>query len=86
MVSFGDFALADVLSPAITVLEQSPELLGRLAAQRLFARLDGDRSDPVNTVIPVRLVPRGSGEVVSAGSPAGGGVGAHDDPVVKGQA
>ena len=34
MVSFGDFALADVLSPAITVLEQSPELLGRLAAQR----------------------------------------------------
>ncbi|WP_426637689.1 LacI family DNA-binding transcriptional regulator [Planosporangium sp. 12N6] len=72
MVSFGDFALADVLSPAITVLEQSPELLGRLAAERLFARLDGDRSDPVNTVIPLRLVPRGSGEIV----PNGGGAGA----------
>ncbi|RCG25853.1 LacI family transcriptional regulator [Sphaerisporangium album] len=67
MVSFGDFALADVLSPAITVLEQSPELLGRLAAERLFARLDGDRSDPVNTVIPVRLVPRGSGEIIPGG-------------------
>ncbi|MEV7965521.1 LacI family DNA-binding transcriptional regulator [Sphaerisporangium sp. NPDC088356] len=64
MVSFGDFALADVLSPAITVLEQSPELLGRLAAERLFARLDGDRCDPINTVIPVRLVPRGSGEII----------------------
>nr|WP_240948358.1 LacI family DNA-binding transcriptional regulator [Planosporangium mesophilum] len=72
MVSFGDFALADVLSPAITVLEQSPELLGRLAAERLFARLDGDHSDPVNTVIPLRLVPRGSGEIV----PSGGGAGA----------
>ncbi|MCW2882498.1 MAG: LacI family transcriptional regulator [Sphaerisporangium sp.] len=68
MVSFGDFALADVVSPAITVLEQSPELLGRLAAERLFARLDGDHSDPINTVIPLRLVPRGSGEIVPAGS------------------
>jgi LacI family transcriptional regulator len=86
MVSFGDFALADVLSPAITVLEQSPELLGRLAAQRLFARLDGDRSEPVNTVIPVRLVSRGSGEVVPAGSPDGTGVDAHDDSVLNGQA
>jgi LacI family transcriptional regulator len=78
MVSFGDFALADVLSPAITVLEQSPELLGRLAAERLFARLDGDDSDPVNTVIPVRLVPRGSGEILpSGGDPDGvGGAGA----------
>ena len=86
MVSFGDFALADVLSPAITVLEQSPELLGRLAAQRLFARLDGDRSEPVNTVIPVRLVARGSGEVVPAGSPDGTGVDTHDDPILNGQA
>jgi LacI family transcriptional regulator len=77
MVSFGDFALADVLSPAITVLEQSPELLGRLAAERLFARLDGDDSDPVNTVIPLRLVPRGSGEMLPGGNPdAAGGVGA----------
>jgi LacI family transcriptional regulator len=70
MVSFGDFALADVLSPAITVLEHSPELLGRLAAERLFVRLDGDHSDPVNTVIPLRLVPRGSGEIVAVGMPA----------------
>jgi LacI family transcriptional regulator len=67
------------------VLEQSPELLGRLAAQRLFARLDGDRSDPVNTVIPVRLVARGSGEVVPAGSPDGTAVDTHDDPVLNGQ-
>jgi LacI family transcriptional regulator len=63
MVSFGDFALADVLSPAITVVEQSPELLGRLAVERLFARLDGSQQAPINTVIPLRLVPRGSGEI-----------------------
>ncbi|MGV9567794.1 LacI family DNA-binding transcriptional regulator [Streptomyces sp. NPDC003480] len=62
-VSFGDFALADVLSPAVTVLEHPPELLGRLAAERLFARLDGDQNDPLSTVIPLRLIPRGSGEI-----------------------
>jgi LacI family transcriptional regulator len=69
VVSFGDFALADVLSPAITVLEHSPELLGRLAVERLFIRLDGDHGDPVSTVIPLRLVPRGSGEIVPVGKP-----------------
>jgi LacI family transcriptional regulator len=62
-VSFGDFALADVLSPAVTVLEHSPGLLGRLAAERLFIRLDGEDSDPVSTVIPLHLVARGSGEL-----------------------
>jgi LacI family transcriptional regulator len=77
VVSFGDFALADVLSPAITVLEHSPELLGRLAVERLFIRLDGDHSGPVSTVIPLRLVPRGSGEIVPVGKPtAVDGVGA----------
>jgi LacI family transcriptional regulator len=63
-VSFGDFALADVLQPAITVLEQSPELLGRLAVERFFIRLDGDHREPVSTVIPLRLIPRGSGEIM----------------------
>jgi LacI family transcriptional regulator len=81
MVSFGDFALADVLSPAITVLEQSPELLGRLAAERLFARLDGDHSDPVNTVIPLRLIPRGSGEIVPDGDPDAAGAAASGSSV-----
>jgi LacI family transcriptional regulator len=82
MVSFGDFALADVLSPAITVLEQAPELLGRLAVERLFDRLDGDHGDPVSTVIPVRLVARGSGEIVPAGKPAlADGVRAAGTPV-----
>lgn len=66
MVSFGDFALADVLEPAITVLEHSPELLGRLAVERFLARLDGDDGDPVSTVIPLRLIPRGSGEILPA--------------------
>jgi LacI family transcriptional regulator len=70
VVSFGDFVLADVLSPAITVLEHSPELLGRLAVERLFLRLDGAGSEPVNTVIPLRLVARGSGEIGPPGGPA----------------
>ncbi|HEV7955648.1 MAG TPA: LacI family DNA-binding transcriptional regulator [Marisediminicola sp.] len=73
LVSFGDFSLADLLSPAITVLEQSPELLGRLAAERLFTRLDGNRAEPVSTVIPLRLITRGSGEII-AGEQADSGV------------
>jgi LacI family transcriptional regulator len=64
LVSFGDFVLAEVLSPAVTVLEQSAELLGRLAAERLFLRLDGDGGEPVQTVIPLQLIPRGSGELL----------------------
>jgi LacI family transcriptional regulator len=37
--------------------------VGRLAAERLFARLDGDRSAPAVTTVPTRLIPRGSGEL-----------------------
>jgi LacI family transcriptional regulator len=40
-----------------------PTELGRLAARLLFARLDGDRSDPKTHVVPTHLIPRGSGEI-----------------------
>jgi LacI family transcriptional regulator len=62
-LSFGDFALAEALSPAVSVLEHSPEVLGRMAVQRLFKRLDGEQGPPAETVIPLQLIPRGSGEL-----------------------
>jgi len=63
VVGFGDFPLADVLSPAVTVIDQDPHQLGELCAERLLARLDGDSSEARTTVVPVQLIIRGSGEI-----------------------
>lgn len=64
LVGFGDFPMAAALSPAITVLDQDPAGLGRIAVERLLQRIE-DPSAPVrrSTVLPVRLIPRGSGEL-----------------------
>ncbi|GAA3391288.1 LacI family DNA-binding transcriptional regulator [Cryptosporangium minutisporangium] len=61
LVSFGDFPLASSLRPALTVVDQNPEALGRFAATRLFDRIDqpGRRLRRL-TVLPVRLVERES--------------------------
>lgn len=62
-VSFGDFAMAASLAPPVTVVDHSPEAIGRLAADRLLDRMGGDET-PVRTLTaPLHLVPRGSGEV-----------------------
>jgi LacI family transcriptional regulator len=63
LVGFDDFELADLLDPPVSVVTSDPGLLGQTAAELLFARLDGDTSPPRRIVLPVRLVPRGSGEV-----------------------
>jgi LacI family transcriptional regulator len=63
LVGFDDFELADLLDPPVSVVGVDPGLLGKTAAELLFARLDGDTSPPRRIVLPVRLVPRGSGEV-----------------------
>jgi LacI family transcriptional regulator len=61
LVSYGDFPLASSLRPALTVIDQDPEALGRFAATRLFDRIDqpGRRLRRL-TVLPVRLVERES--------------------------
>jgi LacI family transcriptional regulator len=63
LVGFDDFELADLLDPPVSVVALDPGLLGQAAAELLFARLAGDTSPPRRVVLPVRLVPRGSGEV-----------------------
>jgi LacI family transcriptional regulator len=63
LLGFDDFPLADLLDPPVSVVAQDPALLGRTAAERLFARLEGDRTPPRNVVVPTRLIPRGSGEI-----------------------
>lgn len=63
LVGFDDVALADLLRPGLTVMAQDPAALGRLAAQRLFDRVDGDASPPAVLTVATRLLPRGSGEL-----------------------
>jgi LacI family transcriptional regulator len=65
MVGFDDFPLADMLDPGVTVVAQDAERIGRLAAEILFSRLDGDRSPARNVVVDTSLIPRGSGEIAA---------------------
>ncbi|WP_295830563.1 LacI family DNA-binding transcriptional regulator [uncultured Microbacterium sp.] len=66
LISFGDFTLAEVLEPGITYVDHDPRLLGAAAFRRLRElALDPD-AEPTRTVVPTRLVERGSGEVAVA--------------------
>ncbi len=61
LIGFDDLILADALDPGVTVMAQDPNRMGTLAAERLFARLDGDRSPAETYIVPGRLIVRGSG-------------------------
>jgi LacI family transcriptional regulator len=63
LIGFDDIPMADMVDPAISVVAQDAQALGRAAADLLFRRLDGDRSPAVQHVEPVTLVRRGSGEI-----------------------
>jgi LacI family transcriptional regulator len=63
LVGFDDFALADLLEPGITVVSQDVGAIGRIVAERLFVRIDGDLSPPETRLVPTSLIRRGSGEI-----------------------
>ena len=64
VVGFGDFPMAGALSPAITVLDQDPARLGRIAVERLVQCIENPEAKVRRrTVLPVQLIPRGSGEL-----------------------
>ena len=69
LVGFDDIPLAALLEPGITVITQDPAGIGHVAAERLFARIDGDASPAETVTLPARLIERGSGEI-SAADPA----------------
>jgi LacI family transcriptional regulator len=63
LLGFDDIALADIVEPAISVVAQDPQAIGRAAAELLFRRMDGDASPSVHHVVSVSLIARGSGEI-----------------------
>lgn len=63
LVAFDDVELGDLLVPGLTVVAQDPVAIGRVAAELLFARMDGERGPSQRVEVPTRLIPRGSGEI-----------------------
>lgn len=62
-VGFDDLALANVVSPALTVVSQQPQTLGNMAAETLFRRIDGDDGPVQRHLVDPPLILRGSGEI-----------------------
>jgi LacI family transcriptional regulator len=75
VVTFDDVELAEALEPALTVVAQDAEDIGRAAAATALARLDGDRSRARTITVPTRLIIRGSGERPAPRGGAGPGPG-----------
>jgi LacI family transcriptional regulator len=63
LVGFDDLPLADAVEPGLTVVAQDAAELGRLTAELLFARLDGDGGPTRRVEVPTALIERGSGEL-----------------------
>jgi LacI family transcriptional regulator len=63
LVGFDDVELADLLRTPVTVVRQSAAVMGRVAAEIAYARLDGEDGPPSHRVLPCELVIRGSGEI-----------------------
>jgi LacI family transcriptional regulator len=66
LIGFDDFELADLVTPAVTVVAQDAAKLGRAAAELLFARMSGDASPPRRVVLPTRLIVRESSEAFAS--------------------
>ena len=60
LFSFDDFDLADMLTPALSVVQQPAEMLGREAARLLFERLAGSGGKSRTLVVPTNLIIRQS--------------------------
>lgn len=63
LVGFGDFAMADALVPAVTVVDHSGAALGRAAMARLTRRIREPDLASEAVTVPVALLERGSGEL-----------------------
>lgn len=64
MVGFDDVVLSDLVEPALSLVLQDPAALGRLAGERIYARLAGETDPPTTAIVlPGTVTARGSGEI-----------------------
>ena len=63
LVGLGDYAMADALDPAVTVVDHHGAAVGRGAATRLLQRIAEPELAPRTVHVPVTLLQRGSGEI-----------------------
>ena len=67
VVGFGDFPMAAALAPAVTVVDQDPAGLGRIAVERLLQRIEDPQAEPRRrTVLPGSPDPERIGRAASA--------------------
>jgi LacI family transcriptional regulator len=64
LVGFGDFAMADALDPAVSVVDHDGAAIGREAAARLLRRIQEPELPAATIHVPVALLQRGSGELL----------------------
>lgn len=59
VVGFDDFELSHLMPRPLTVIAYDNLELGRVGANLLYRRIEGDRSSPKTVVLPTRLIRRG---------------------------
>jgi LacI family transcriptional regulator, galactose operon repressor len=59
LVGFDDFELAHLMPRPLTVISYDTRQLGRIGAEMLFRRIDGQRPRPSTIILPTQLVERG---------------------------
>jgi LacI family transcriptional regulator len=60
LVGYDDFGISRLTTPAITTVRVPAEELGRQAAMRLFALIDGTSEPITHDTVPIELVTRES--------------------------
>jgi LacI family transcriptional regulator len=78
LVGFDELPLADLLSPAVTVVAQADGEMGREAVRMLHARMAEPGRRVGTKTLPTTLIARGSGE--QPPSPSGNGQRLHLAP------
>lgn len=63
LFGFDDFPLADMVDPPVSVVRQDVPRMGRIAADLVFSRIEGDQAPPVHPTVASTLIHRGSGEL-----------------------
>jgi LacI family transcriptional regulator len=72
VIGFGDFPMADLLTPSLTIMDQNPARMGALAAQRVYDRIANPDGDFLRgTVLDLTLVERESAWAPRTPVPAG---------------